>query len=135
MWSCDMAYCGEKPDVAKPGRRLFKHSHLYSGVEPCGVIDCLSAHPSGLMSLSSSVSPPLHRVFPVLPALHGPSTGQGNFQVWEAGDSPTVNQLVAGEEPEPNPTGSKFHAHYILGEKGQLEMLKNGGWGGARRLI
>lgn len=80
------------------------------------------------MSLSLSVSPPPHRVFPVPPALQGQSEWQGNFQVWEAGDSPTVTQLVA-EELEPNPTGSKFHARFVLGEKGQLEMLKSGEWG------
>lgn len=126
VWSSDMSYCGEKPDLAEPVRRLFKRSHLYPGVEPGGVIDCLSAHLSGLTPLSSSVSSPLHRVFPVPPTLHGLRTRQGNFQVWEAGDSPTVTQLVAGEEPEPNPAGSKFQSHCILDGKGQLEMLKNG---------
>lgn len=51
VWSSDMSYCGEKPDMAKPVCQLFKPSHLYSGVEWCGVIDYLSAHPSGLIPL------------------------------------------------------------------------------------
>lgn len=57
----------------------------------------------------------------------GKRTWQGNFQVWEAGDLPMVTQLVAGEEPGPNPAGSKFQSHCILVGKGQLEMFKNGG--------
>lgn len=111
--------------MAKLMRRLFKHSCLYSGVEQCGVTVYLPVPLASCLCLAS-VSPPLHRDLPVSLALHGQSTWQGNFQVWEVSDSPEVTQLVAEEEPEPNPTGSKFCAHCVLNQKGQLEMLKYG---------
>lgn len=52
--------------------------------------------------------------------------GKGTFRSGKLVTRPRFTQLVAKEEPKPNPTGSKFCAHCVPDQKGQLEMLKNG---------